>query len=139
MKKVATGICALLAVGCASTGEMRPVDSWSGTIQAETHEDMRAAANVNSGMRETVVTVAVAGDENGAVRPWHIHVGTCGSGGAIFGQATDYPPLRVGATGGADATARLRMGLDPAGSYYVNIHESSSNLGNVVGCMQLSN
>jgi hypothetical protein len=138
MKKVATGICAVLMVGCASAGEMRPVQTWSGSIQAETHEDMRAAANVNAGMRESVVSVAVAGDENGAVRPWHIHAGRCGSGGAIVGQATDYPPLRVGATGGADATARLRLGLDPAASYYVNIHESSTNLGNIVGCMQLS-
>lgn len=137
MKKVATGLCALLMAGCASAGEMRPVEMWSGTIEAETHEDMRAAANVNAGMRETVATVSVAGDENGAVRPWHIHAGTCGSGGAIVGPATEYPPLRIGATGGADATARLSLGLDPGASYYVNIHESSTNLGNIVGCMQL--
>lgn len=138
MKKVASGICALLVVGCASTGEARPVESWSGRIEAEEHDDMRAAANVNAGMRETVVSVAVAGDQNGAVRPWHVHAGTCGSGGAIVGDATAYPPLRVGATGGADATARLAVGLDTAASYYVNIHESSTNLGNIIGCMQLS-
>ncbi|MEN8373919.1 MAG: hypothetical protein ABFS34_00565 [Gemmatimonadota bacterium] len=138
MKKVASGLCALLLVGCASTGEARPVDSWAGMIEAEEHDDMRAAANVNAGIKETVISVALAGDANGAVRPWHVHEGTCGSGGAPVGQVTDYPPIRVGATGNGDATARLRIGLDPAGSYYVNIHESSTNLGDIVGCMQLS-
>lgn len=137
MRKIVVGVGTLLLAACASTVEMRPVESWTGRITANAPNDLRAAASVNSGMYETAASVSIAGARSGATHPWHVHAGTCGSGGAIVGPASAYPPLTVGSNGQASATARLDVGLEPGAQYYVNVHESPSNLGTIIGCMQL--
>lgn len=138
MRTIALGLGVLLLAGCATAEvEMRPVESWSGRLEATQADDLRAAASVNSGARETAVSVAVAGAQANATHPWHIHRGTCGSGGAIVGAANAYPPLQVGSNGQARATARVNVGLDAMQQYYVNIHRSPQDLGTIVGCIQL--
>lgn len=137
MRKIAVGVGTLLLAGCASTVEMRPVESWSARITANAPEDLRAAASVNAGMYETAASLSVAGARAGATHPWHIHAGTCGSGGAIVGPAASYPPLTIGSNGQATATARIPVGLESSAQYYVNIHQSPSDLGTIVGCLQL--
>lgn len=138
MRKVAVGVVALLFAGCASTVEMRPVESWSGRISAEEPDDLRAAASVNAGMYETAASVSLAGAEAGATHPWHIHAGQCGSDGGIVGPAAAYSPLTVGGNGEATSTARLEVALDPNGQYFINVHQSPSDLGTIIGCMQLN-
>lgn len=138
MRKVAVGAVALLLAGCASTVEMRPVESWTARITADEPDDLRAAASVNAGVVETAASVSIAGAQSGATHPWHIHAGRCGSGGAIVGPASAYTPLSVGGNGQASSTARINVGLEPGGQYYINIHESPANLGTIIGCMQLS-
>src|SRR5690606_19047500 len=46
-------------------------------------------------------TIDIQNDEPGAVRPWHVHFGTCETGGAIVGSDGDYARLQVGADGTA--------------------------------------
>ena len=137
MRKIAVGVASLLLASCASTAEVRPVESWSGRIAAEDFDDLRAAASVNSGTFETAASVSIAGARSGATHPWHVHVGRCGSGGAIVGNASAYTPLNVGGNGEARSSARVNVGLEPGGQYHLNIHESPSNLGTIIGCMDL--
>jgi hypothetical protein len=70
--------------------------------------------------------------------PWHVHVGRCGSDGPILGNPADYPLLVPSATEGRDnATAGFEATLDPGADYYVNVHESMEEIGNVVACGNL--
>jgi hypothetical protein len=70
--------------------------------------------------------------------PWHVHVGRCGSDGPIVGNPDDYPPLVPSSTEGQDnATARFEATLEPGADYYVNVHESEEEIGNIVACGNL--
>ena len=70
--------------------------------------------------------------------PWHVHVGRCGSDGPILGNPDDYSPLVPSATEGQDnATARFEATLEPGAEYYVNVHESVEEIGNIVACGNL--
>lgn len=95
----------------------------------------RASAEAMGG--GTHVTVFLTGGSAGGVHPWHVHEGVCESNGPIVGAAAAYPPLQPDASGNANAEAHLEVALEPGGSYYVNIHQSASDLGTVVGCGQL--
>ncbi|HUH12630.1 MAG TPA: hypothetical protein VMK65_05950 [Longimicrobiales bacterium] len=138
MRKIALGVASLLLASCASTAEVRSVESWSGRIAAEEFDDLRAAASVNSGMYETAASVSIAGASANATIPWHVHVGRCGSGGAIVGNAAAYSPISVGSNGEGRASARVNVALASGGQYHVNFHQSPSNLGTIIGCLNLS-
>lgn len=72
------------------------------------------------------------------VFPWHLHQGSCATGGDIVGDAEFYPPLRVGSSGVASVTARLPMPLSGATPYHINVHASTSDLGTIVACADLT-
>ncbi|MEX0893823.1 MAG: hypothetical protein WEB88_16770 [Gemmatimonadota bacterium] len=139
MRMAIIAAAALVAAGCAGTGQVIETTgrSLSATMTGTGSYDGRAAVAVNTTGNSTAATIALAGDQNGAARPWHIHTGTCGSGGGVVGAAAAYPPLTVGSNGRANAEARLNVGLQAGQSYHVNIHESASNLGNVIACANL--
>ena len=128
-----------LAAGCASGGPVveTPGRSLSATLDATGAFEGRSAVAVNTVTGNTAASISLAGDRSGAVRPWHVHTGTCGSGGGIVGDPTAYPPLRAGTNGSATAEARVDVGLRPGQQYHVNIHESPSSLGNIVACGNL--
>lgn len=73
----------------------------------------------------------------GALRPWHVHVGSCGTGGAIVGNPASYPTLIVGGDGFAQADARVDFQLDPAAPYHVNVHVDPSDLPTLIACGNL--
>jgi len=85
----------------------------------------------------TLATVSYKGDTPGVSRPWHVHVGSCAKDGAIFGDASAYTPLRVDTKGTAEGKATLRVALPDSGSFYVNIHESATNMKRIVACGDL--
>jgi hypothetical protein len=85
----------------------------------------------------TAVEVQYTGDAPGAARAWHVHVGSCAKGGAILGGANAYQSLTVDAKGAAKGKATLRVPLPESGSYYVNIHESSTSMGKIIACGDL--
>lgn len=94
-----------------------------------------ATATVREG--HTIATVTLSGAPAGGTHPWHIHEGTCGSGGSIVGNAAAYPPLSVASTGQATAEAHLMLQLNEARSYHVNVHASPAEMGNIVACGNL--
>lgn len=142
MKKAVLAVAAASAVAlgaCASSGEpdvmiTRSIADSRGELSEVDDSGVVGAAAARTGWGQTGVSVAIAGAEDGAQHPWHVHSGTCGSGGPIVGSATAYPVLSVGGNGRATAQATLALELMPAESYYVNIHQSPTDLGTIVAC-----
>lgn len=83
---------------------------------------------------DSEAAISIEGAEPGRTYPWHIHSGTCGSGGPIFGDADDYQPVTTSDTGDGEAEATVPVGLDPEGDYYVNVHASPEDLATIVAC-----
>lgn len=118
-----------------------PVD----TDRAPSPSDIAIAANPGfevlgeAAVREldvgqTGVTIEIRGAASNAMLPWHVHEGVCGSGGAIVGDPTAYPPLAAGLDGSATADATIDVTLDPAADYHINVHESPSEMDTIVAC-----
>lgn len=141
MRKVAWGMSVLVGVAAAACApaqmEMAPVQSWSSELTPRMDSGVRGAAAANSAMRQTGVSITIAGAQQGGEHPWHIHTGTCGSGGPIVGAPAAYPALRPGMNGEARATANVNVGLEAGGQYHVNVHQSPQQLGQIVSCGDL--
>ncbi len=82
-------------------------------------------------------TTTIRGDVANAVRPWHVHFGTCATGGDIVGDDLAYPRLMTGSGGMATASARIPVDLDDDVAYHVNIHESDAAFDNIIACGDL--
>lgn len=113
--------------------------AWEALVQGKDGSKIRGPATMEAGMAAGTVDVVVnyTGDVAGVVRPWHVHIGSCAKGGAVFGDRTAYTPLKVSADGKAEGKAVLRIALPESGEYYVNIHESAANMGKIVACGDL--
>jgi hypothetical protein len=86
----------------------------------------------------TLATLVLTGLPPGGPYPWHVHDGTCETGGPIVGDANAYPPLMVGTDGRAEANARLLgLKLNEAKKYHVNVHRSPSDLATIIACGEL--
>jgi hypothetical protein len=121
--------------------------SWRGTLSRPATADstavpMNIAGSATlrpaSNPSESETTVMVANATPNATLPWHIHAGSCGSGGGIVGPASAYKPLVVAADGTAEVTVRLPFTTPTQGEFYVNVHKSPSELGVIVACGRLS-
>ena len=86
---------------------------------------------------ETNVTITMTGGSAGTSYPWHVHTGTCATGGPIVGDAAAYPPISIGSEGRGEASARVPVKLNEATKYHVNIHRSFSDMGTIVACGNL--
>lgn len=80
-------------------------------------------------------TISIS-DSSNCDRPWHIHFGTCASGGDIVGDPASYTTLTA-TNGSASADVVVAASLDPSQSYHVNVHYSDSQLGRIVACGDL--
>ena len=83
------------------------------------------------------VTLTVRGAMQGATHPWHVHEGSCGSGGPIVGDPGLYSPLRVGNEGQAQGAAQLPLALNEARAYHINVHASPTDMGTIIACGEL--
>lgn len=112
---------------------------WRANIQATGagpgHTGSATASTTAAG--GTRATVNLTGGSGGGTHPWHIHTGTCGSGGDIVGSPSAYPVLQPDAAGNATATAQLGITLDAGGSYHINIHQSPERTREIVACGEL--
>lgn len=137
----AAAVVALLLVGGSSLarGAVRRHVAWDGMVLGINGSKIRGEVEMVAGKTPgtTAVEVTYARDAAGAVRPWHVHVGSCAKGGPVLGSASAYPVLRVDAKGAAEGKATLRLALPDSGSYYVNIHESSAAMSKIVACGDL--
>ncbi len=112
---------------------------WNGQILSTgVAGNVRGSAAATTIGSRTEVVVSISRGTPGGEHPWHVHRGTCGSGGPVVGSAAAYPILRPDQAGNANEVANLSVGLDPAQSYYVNIHESPQNPGSIVACAELT-
>jgi len=133
---------AACAVAVDPTGDVRveadQFVQWDAQLQGQgTFTEVRGTARANSGFGQTGVAVSIAGAPAGGTHPWHIHQGTCASGGPIVGAPDAYPSLRPGTDGRADGAARISAALAHDREYHVNIHASPADLGTIVACGEL--
>ena len=103
-------------------------------------DDLNAMSEVlwTDGAASFTANLEVSGDDADAVRPWHVHHGTCAQGGEVVGGGAHYPALTIASGGAAAAAASVPTALDPAGQYHVNIHRSPSEMGTIVACGDLT-
>ena len=142
----------LLFIGCAPDDPAPPADPAVNDMEdydvdtAEWQADLQglpgfegvsgsATAHVRDG--RTHVEASVSGAPADGIHPWHIHEGTCDTGGGIVGDPGAYPPLEVGDDGQASADADIDVALEDGASYHVNVHASPDDLGTVVACGDL--
>jgi hypothetical protein len=86
--------------------------------------------------QEFTATATITNDVQGMVRPWHVHFGTCATGGAIVGSDAQYPRLTVGANGTATATVTIRYELGNV-PYHINFHKSEAEFDTIIACGDL--
>jgi len=80
--------------------------------------------------------IAIRSDVPSAVRPWHVHFGACGSGGAIVGPAEAYRALTIANDGTAEVGAQVFASYNLEADYHVNVHVSPADL-TVIACGDL--
>jgi len=90
------------------------------------------------GDAQFTASAQITGDVVGAVRPWHVHFGSCATGGDIVGPAGSYTPMTVGGDGAAASTALVDFELDASAPYHVNVHESQTALTTLIACGNLT-
>jgi hypothetical protein len=137
-----TPLAALLVLSACDVGvDSGPVTfSWHGPLEAAPGWEQlsgEGALSWTEGNAEFQAAAVVLNDEPGAERPWHVHHGTCDTGGSIVGAAEAYPPVVVEADGEGVALATVPGTLDRAASYHINIHASADQLETVIGCVRL--
>jgi hypothetical protein len=106
-------------------------------VEERLDSNVRANARAASAAGQTAVSINLSGGQSGGTHPWHVHIGTCASGGGIAGDPSAYPPLRPDTNGSASAVAHLTVQLIPGDDYHVNVHRSPEALGEIVGCGDL--
>ena len=139
---------ALVAVTACSAREEEEDDldfdatDWSAQLASRAGTSVTGSATSRSvgmegGSGTSTASVEVRGATPGARHPWHVHSGTCATGGPIVGDANDYPVLVVEPDGTADANAAIGAGMSDDARYHVNVHRSPSDLGTIIACGDL--
>jgi hypothetical protein len=139
-KRTAAAVALLLAITASlASGAVRRHVAWDGMVLGVGGSKIRGDVEMVTGKVSgtTAIEVTYARDAAGAIRPWHVHVGSCAKGGPVLGAASAYPVLRVDRKGAAEGKATLRLALPDSGNYYVNIHESAAAMSKVVACGDL--
>ena len=130
-----------MAASADSTAMMAPSPTgrWTATLQsmAGTNVTGTASAMAGTSAGTTMAEVTISGAPANGEHPWHIHSGTCASGGDIVGPPTDYMPIRADASGNGTSTATVNVAAPTSGDYHVNVHMSPSDLKTIVACGDL--
>ena len=122
--------------------DMEPVtqrgEVWDARITGRgPNSGLGGTGSVTIAQGHTVANVSLTGARSGAIHPWHVHEGTCATGGPVVGAGNAYPPLNVGTQGQANATAHVTVSLNEAKKYHINIHASPTDMGTIAGCGDL--
>jgi hypothetical protein len=144
MRKIITVLMGIAVLAACSDDD--PTDTpqqftWTTEVEGLTgFEEINGDASARWTEETTsfTATAELLGDEAGSVRPWHVHLGTCGSnGGIVGGVETAYPRLTASAAGTDTVTVTIPVALDPDQDYYVNYHNSVADLGTIIACGNL--
>ena len=113
-------------------------EDWHASVAGEgVYSAMTGKATALVANGQTTVDFKLDKGTPGQTHPWHVHEGKCGSGGPIVGNASDYPPITIGAGGHGEANAKLAARLDEAKDYYVNVHASAAEMSTIIACGDL--
>jgi hypothetical protein len=139
MLRSGASFAALLMLAMAGCDDLTvPADDhWEAVLESRPGSDVVGGAVALSASERTRVTAGIRQAGAGESLPWHIHAGSCETGGAILGDPTAFPPLEVGADGRAEAWTMLSYGLHPDQPYHVKVHRSSEDLATVLACGDL--
>ena len=133
-----TTVAATPAMGDAATsGGMSA--RWTAALEPQGGSQVRGTASAMAGATAGTMTaeVAISGGANNGTHPWHVHAGTCATGGDIVGPPTDYPPLKADGNGAATVMSTVNIAAPSSGDYHVNIHLSPEAMGTIVSCGDL--
>ena len=77
--------------------------AWVGVVLGREGSSIRGDVEMYGGKTKnsTYIEIENRRDRSGAVRPWQVRLGSCEASGPTFGDASAYPPLRVGRDGKA--------------------------------------
>jgi hypothetical protein len=129
---------AALVAGCDLTTE-REEPRWVATLEGTpSFSGVSGTAEVSTSTTSTTARVSIAGAAAGAAHPWHVHLGTCATGGPIIGDPAAYPLLQPGADGRDTRIAVIGVVLTSDQSYFVNVHASQDDLATTVACGDLT-
>ena len=125
--------------GTASAGLGDFVGDWSATLRPQNNSSVSGTAKLQTALAASAVTVTISGATPNAHHPWHVHSGTCATGGPIVGSATAYPPLHVASNGTATASASIGVALNEEQKYHINVHRSETEMNVIISCGNLDN
>lgn len=110
--------------------------AWDATLSpASMNSSMTGEASLQATAEGgTEIAIAVDSGDPGHTYPWHLHSGTCGSGGPIVGDGNAYAPVTTDEAGAGEAEATISINLDPEADYHVNVHASPELLEQIVAC-----
>jgi len=137
---VCTTILLIGACGNGITPSPQEIE-WTTSIQgAPGWEHLSGGATViwTVGAQQFTTAMEIAGDQPGAVRPWHVHHNTCGTGGGIVGLDGHYPRLNIGPNGSAAVVTTVPVGLSATAPYHVNVHLSGAQMEIIIACGDLT-
>jgi hypothetical protein len=154
---LASAAAVAFATGCVSpalqqqveAGEVASSDHWVATIEPMSSSGSAAATNAapaitgtarimpDTQLGQTVATVTISNATPGAVYPWFVELGRCGSDLGILGAEQWYSPVTIGPDGTGTATVHLASGTPITGSYFVSVRASPSARGQIVACGNL--
>jgi superoxide dismutase, Cu-Zn family len=125
--------------GGDTTPPPQAINEWRAELSNIEPSWVVGSAVVQQTVGEQAFTAAVMIREDiaGAARPWHVHFGTCATGGGIVGDPAAYPPLVTDTAGAATSNVLVRVGLDVNAPYHVNVHESEADLNTLIACGDL--
>jgi hypothetical protein len=130
--------------GGGSGGEIPPTNVFQWRADLTTNDPslwmLIGTGNVrmNNGEQAFTASVDIRNDDPGVVRPWHVHLGTCDTGGPIVGTDAAYPRLSTGLDGTSAVAVTIRgIALDPNVAYHINIHESELYFTTLIACGDL--
>lgn len=115
-------------------------EAWEGRLTGRgSYTSIGGTAHMTAGSDAVTASVAMTGARSGGMHPWHVHDGTCATGGPIVGDPGAYNLLTVGSDGSAQGNARLAgVKLNEARNYHVNVHLSPTALGTIIACADLN-
>ncbi len=129
-----------MAASADSAGAMAaPAARWNATLESMAGTKVTGTASVMAGASAgtTMAEVTISGAPANGQHPWHIHAGTCATGGDIVGPATDYTPITADASGNGSSTATVNIAAPTSGEFHVNVHMSPTDLKTIVACGDL--
>jgi hypothetical protein len=100
---------------------------WSASLQPQNGAKVSGTATVEAkGADSTRFTVSVKGAAPNATLAWHMHNGKCTEEGSIVGTPTDYPELKPGSSGSAEAMVTLPVAPPAGGTFSIQVHRPAA-------------